>query len=160
MTKQQITIDFESYASLEELSPKDRELCECAIKAMHEATYAPYSKFNVGAAIRLSNDKIVIGTNQENLAFPSGLCAERTAMFAASAQYPRESMCTLAVVGGQNGQICSSPAAPCGACRQVMAEYQTKGGHNLEIILIGADSIYKFAKVDDILPFIFDSLVF
>ncbi|MCF0173990.1 MAG: cytidine deaminase [Bacteroidales bacterium] len=160
MTKQQITINFESYASLDELSKEDHELCNAAIKAMNESSYAPYSKFNVGAAVRLSNGVIVPGANQENLAFPSGLCAERTAMFAASAQYPNERMCTIALVGGQNGEICPSPATPCGACRQVMAEYQTKGGKNLAVIMIGANVIYRFEKVDDILPLIFDSLKF
>lgn len=157
MTNRQISIKYTEYESLEQLSPKDRELAMTAIEASRSA-YSPYSKFNVGAAIRLADDTIVTGSNQENAAFPSGLCAERTAMFYASAKYPDTPMAAIAIAGVKDGKVCDSPATPCGSCRQVMAEYQTKGGQSIEIILVGDRKIWKFAKVDDLLPFIFDSL--
>lgn len=157
MIKKQLTIDFEEYASVSEMSQSDRLLVEASIDAMQGA-YAPYSHFNVGAAVLLDDGTIVKGANQENAAFPSGLCAERTAMFAASAQHPDVPMSALAVVASQGGAVCPDPASPCGACRQVMAQYQLKSGHDLAVILVGADKIWKFSRVDDVLPFIFDNI--
>ena len=123
-----------------------------------KGSYAPYSHFNVGAAVRMSNAQIVRGANQENAAFPSGICAERTAMFAAGAKYPDKDMVSIAIAGGVYGRITKQPATPCGACRQVMAQYQTKAGKPLSVIMVGADKIWKFDRVDDILPLIFDSI--
>ena len=157
MTEQHLTIDYLEYAAVEEMEPKDRELVAAAIEA-RRGSYSPYSRFRVGAALLLENGVVVKGANQENAAFPSGLCAERTAMFSASANYPGVAFDTLAVVGGSGSTICESPASPCGSCRQVMAEYQKLSGKNLKIILIGTYRILKFFKVEDILPFIFDSL--
>jgi cytidine deaminase len=145
------------YDSIEQMNPEDRELAQAAINATKHS-YAPYSKFNVGAAVMLEDGEIITGSNQENAAYPSGLCAERTAMFYASANRPDKAMTKIAVAAGQEGKLCDSPATPCGACRQVMAQYQTKGGRNMEIILVGGKKIWKFEKVDDILPFIFDSI--
>lgn len=145
------------YDSIEQMNPEDRELAQAAIDATKHS-YAPYSKFNVGAAVMLEDGEIITGSNQENAAYPSGLCAERTAMFYASANRPDKAMTKIAVAAGQEGKLCDSPATPCGACRQVMAQYQTKGGRNMEIILVGGKKIWKFEKVDDILPFIFDSI--
>lgn len=159
MIKKEIKTAFEEYASVDEMIPEDRELVAEAIEAM-KGSYAPYSHFNVGAAVRMSNGQIVRGANQENAAFPSGLCAERTAMFAASARYPDKDMESIALVGGVYGRITDTPATPCGACRQVMAQYQTKGGYNhrMSVIMVGAKGIWKFSRVDDILPLIFDSI--
>ena len=157
MTEKKINIRFQEYKSLEEMDEQDRLLAQEAIKAMR-GSYAPYSHFNVGAAVRMSNGKTVRGANQENAAFPSGLCAERTAMFAAGANHPGIAFDTLAIVGGNGDEVCEMPAAPCGACRQVMAEYQRLYGRPLRIILIGTQVIYKFDKVEDLLPLIFDSL--
>lgn len=157
MTEKQISIKFLEYKSLEELNAEDRELASEAIAAMNSA-YAPYSHFHVGAAVRMSNGQIVRGANQENAAFPSGLCAERTAMFAASVKYPDKDMCSIALAGGVHGRLTEQPATPCGACRQVMAQYQTKAGKPMTVIMIGAARIWKFACVDDILPLIFDSI--
>jgi len=157
MTDRRITIDFIEYSSPDEMEPQDRELVEMALEARN-GSYSPYSKFRVGAALRLVDGTIVKGANQENIAYPSGLCAERTAMFAAGANYPGVAFDTLAVAGGNGDEVCEMPAAPCGACRQVMAEYQKLYGRPLKVILIGTHSIYKFSKVDDILPLIFDSL--
>ncbi len=157
MTNKEIHITYQEYRSIEELSPEDRELAAEAIKAM-EGAYAPYSHFHVGAAVRMSNGQIVRGANQENAAFPSGLCAERTAMFAAGARYPDKDMLSLALAGGVMGRLGSQPATPCGACRQVMAQYQAKSGKPMSIIMISADKVWKFEKVDDILPLIFNSI--
>ena len=112
----------------------------------------------MGAAILLENGTVVSGSNQENAASPSGLCAERTAMFAAGASYPGVPMLCMAIVGGPDFGLCDSPATPCGACRQVMAEYQKIGKKPMSIILTGKDKIWKFARVEDVLPFIFDSI--
>ena len=158
MTKNVLEIEYERYESLNELSVEDRELAEAAVKAVSGA-YAPYSKFNVGAAVRLSDGQIITGANQENAAYPSGLCAERTAMFHASATYPDLAMKAIAIAAVQNGELCPTPATPCGACRQVMAEYQKKSGQPMEVLLVGSRKIWKFDRIDDILPFIFDSLV-
>ena len=123
-----------------------------------EGAYAPYSHFHVGAAVRMSNGQIVRGANQENAAFPSGLCAERTAMFAAGARYPDKDMLSIALAGGVMGRLGAQPATPCGACRQVMAQYQAKSGKPMSVIMISADKVWKFEKVDDILPLIFNSI--
>ncbi len=157
MTSKEIKIAYQEYESIDQLDPKDRELAEAAIKAT-EGSYAPYSKFNVGAAVRLDSGVIVKGSNQENAAYPSGLCAERTAMFYASATYPEYAMTGIAITASQEGVLCDNPATPCGACRQVMAQYQTKGGIPMSILLVGGKKIWKFEKVDDLLPLIFDSI--
>ena len=157
MTERQIQISYQEYKSIDELNPEDRELAAEAIKAMQGA-YAPYSHFHVGAAVRMSNGQIVRGANQENAAFPSGLCAERTAMFAAGARYPDKDMQSIALAGGVMGRLGSQPATPCGACRQVMAQYQAKSGKPMSVIMISADKVWKFEKVDDILPLIFNSI--
>ena len=157
MTDKRITIDFTEYTTVEEMEPQDRELVAAA-NAARAGSYSPYSKFRVGAALRLADGTIIKGANQENVAYPSGLCAERTAMFAASANHPGVAFDTLAIVGANGDDVCELPATPCGACRQVMAEYQRLYGQPLKVILIGTHAIYKFFKVDDILPLIFDSL--
>lgn len=157
MTSKEIKIAYQEYDSIEQLSSMDRELAEAAIQAT-EGSYAPYSKFNVGAAVRLDSGLIVKGANQENAAYPSGLCAERTAMFYASATYPECIMTGIAITASQEGVLCDNPVTPCGACRQVMAQYQTKGGKPMNILLVGGRKIWKFEKVDDLLPLIFDSI--
>ena len=157
MTEKEIRIVYTEYSSFDELSPEDRELAEAAVDAMGGA-YAPYSHFHVGAAVRLSDGSIVKGANQENAAFPSGLCAERTAMFAASAQFPGKDMLGIAIAGGPLGRRGANPAAPCGACRQVMAEYQAKSGKPMSVMFVASGKILKFGRVDDILPFIFNNI--
>lgn len=139
------------------METEDQELVRAAVSAM-SGSYAPYSHFNVGAAVRLSDGRIVKGANQENAAFPSSLCAERTAMFAAGANHPDKDMVSIAVAGGPMGKLSEYPATPCGSCRQVMAQYQTRAGRPLSVILVGGAFIQKFEKVDDILPFMFDSI--
>jgi len=157
MTDKRLTIDYKEYASEQELEPQDRELARVALEAIR-GSYSPYSHFQVGAALRLADGTIVKGANQENAAYPAGLCAERVAMFAASANYPDVPFDTLAIVASDRGTLCDDPATPCGNCRQVMAEYQSKYNRPLKVLLLGQKKIMKFFKVDDILPFIFDSL--
>ena len=157
MTDRRIIIDYIEYANVGEMEPGDRELVAAALEA-RGGSYSPYSRFRVGAALRLADGTIVKGANQENVAYPSGLCAERTAMFWAGANYPGVPFDTLAIVGGNGDEVCEMPAAPCGGCRQVMSEYQRLYNRPLKIILIGTHAIYKFSKVDDVLPLIFDSL--
>jgi cytidine deaminase len=157
MINREIRISYQEFKSVDEMLPEDRELAAEAIKAM-EGSYAPYSHFNVGAAVRMSNGQIVRGANQENAAFPSGLCAERTAMFSAGARYPDKDMLGIAIAGGVMGRLAKEPVTPCGACRQVMAQYQAKSGKPMSVIMMSADRILKFEKVDDILPLIFNSI--
>lgn len=157
MTKNVLKIEYERYGSIDELSPEDRQLALAAVEA-RSGSYAPYSGFRVGAAVRLSDGQIITGANQENAAYPSGLCAERTAMFYANASNPDKDMVSIAVAGGRGEGLCDSPATPCGACRQVMAEYQVKSGKPMSVLLVGGGYILKFDCVESVLPFIFDSL--
>lgn len=157
MTTKEIKISYQEFDNIDDLETRDKALVEAAMEAMKNS-YAPYSNFNVGAALRLEDDTIVIGANQENAAYPSGLCAERTALFYAGAKYPDLGITTLALCAGQNGVVCDNPATPCGACRQVMAQYQRKLGRPMQIIMVGAKKTWKFSSVDDILPLTFDSI--
>ena len=157
MTNKEIKIAYKEYDSIDQLEMPDRKTAEAAVEAM-KLSYAPYSEFNVGAAVMLENGEIIKGSNQENAAYPSGICAERTAMFYASSSRPDGVMVRIAIAGGLRGELTSQPATPCGACRQVMAQYQLKGGKPITVILVGAAKIWKFEKVDDLLPLIFDSI--
>lgn len=152
-----LSVEYQQFSSLEQLTDEEQRLVRAAIEATGNS-YSPYSGFRVGAAVLLENGEIVTGANQENAAYPSGLCAERTAMFYAGARYIGTAQTAIAIAARQNGEMTSTPASPCGACRQVMAEYQKTGGKPLKIILYGKDVIYVFSRVDDILPFIFDSI--
>lgn len=148
-----INISIESY-QLGELSPQDQELIRAAIEATNNA-YANYSRFYVGAALRLENGKIVIGANQENAAFPSGLCAERTAVFAAQANYPDSPIETLAIVARNEKGVLPNPITPCGACRQVILEIEDRYKKPIKILLYGTQKIYCVRSVKDLLPLSF-----
>lgn len=148
-----INISIQSY-QLNELSPQDQELVQAAIKATHNA-YANYSRFYVGAALRLENGKMVIGANQENAAFPSGLCAERTAVFAAQANYPDSPIDTLAIAGRNEKGVLPNPITPCGACRQVILEIEDRYKKPIKILLYGTQKIYCVRSVKDLLPLSF-----
>lgn len=152
-----LEIEYQQFKDIAQMSADDQELIRAAVRAVKNS-YAPYSKFHVGAALRLETGEIVSGSNQENAAYPSGLCAERTAMFAANATHPNVPQISIAIAARHKGKILDTPPTPCGACRQVMAEYQKIGGRPMSVILFGKNVIYKFAKVDDILPLIFDSI--
>lgn len=157
MTNKEIKIAYLEYQSIDELEQEDKRLALEAIEAT-KLSYAPYSNFNVGAAVMYEDGEIIKGSNQENAAFPSSLCAERTALFYASSHCPDKAIVALAIAASQNGTLCNNPVTPCGACRQVMAQYQSKGGIPMNILLIGASKIWKFSKVEDLLPFTFDSI--
>ena len=157
MENKTLTIPYEEYASINELNADDRALLEAAIDATN-GSYAPYSHFNVGAAVRLEDGTVVKGANQENAAYPSGLCAERTAMFAASSQYPKVPMEALAVVCARDGSLMINPGSPCGACRQVMAQYERLALKPLRIILGSGGPILVFTGVESLMPFMFNDL--
>lgn len=151
-----ISIDYQEYESVEDLSREDCGLMRRASEAA-EGAYAPYSGFHVGAALRLKDGTVVIGSNQENVAYPSGLCAERTAIFAAAAQYPHcRDYETLAIVGrNAEGALCE--ASPCGACRQVLSEYEHVQGHPLRVICyLDKGRVRVFPSVASLLPFSFN----
>ena len=140
---------------MEELPEADRRLMEAAMRAADTA-YAPYSKFHVGAAVRLADGTLVCGSNQENVAYPSGLCAERTALFGASAQHPDQAVEALAVVGHFEGQYVE--ASPCGACRQVMSEYELRYGNEMLVFCyLGGGRIRRISGVKSLLPFGFEA---
>ncbi len=141
----------------DELSESQRRLVDMAREATKRA-YAPYSKFRVGAAIELDNGEIVTGANQENAAFPSGTCAERTAAYYAHASYPDAHFKAIAIaaVGTDNNEIVE-PVAPCGACRQALLEYETLAKQNVEVILVGSRAIYVLPSVRSTLPLAFFS---
>lgn len=138
--------------------PKDvRQVMDKAHEARIRA-YAPYSRFKVGAAIQLEDGAIITGNNQENAAFPSGLCAERVAAFYAGAQHPGKAFNVLAITAGPANQINTKPIPPCGACRQSLAEYEKKQGSPMQIYFMGQEGkVVKAASMEDLLPFIFDS---
>lgn len=142
----------------EELNPEERELVDKARRATYRS-YAPYSKFSVGAAILLSNGSIVCGSNQENVAFPSGTCAERTAAYYAHAEHPEATFKTIAVAArGTDGEPLPIPISPCGACRQALLQYELLGGQDVPVLLVGRDAIYRLPSVKALLPFAFTSL--
>jgi len=129
-----LQIKIEEYDQISELNKEDESLLRAAWKACDSA-YAPYSKFNVGAAVLLENGKVISGNNQENAAYPSGLCAERVAMYYASAHYPGVAMKAIAVAVKSDKVILNDPGSPCGSCRQVMAEYENLHHTKMRIIL-------------------------
>lgn len=138
-----------------ELSENDKKLVDEA-KSATQRSYSPYSRFGVGAALLLANGEVVSGSNQENVAFPSGICAERTTCFYAHSRYPGVRFVKLAIAAFHNGAFTPHPVSPCGACRQVLAEYEKLGGEKLEIILYGDDEVYVLPEVSALLPLIFD----
>lgn len=151
-----LVINYQEYAGVAALPAADRELMEMAERAAAGA-YAPYSRFHVGAAVRLADGTVVCGNNQENAAYPSGLCAERAAIFAASAQYSEQrDYEAIAIIGiNEKGERCE--ASPCGACRQVLAEYEQNQGHPLRVVCyVNGDCVRVFRGVADLLPFAFN----
>lgn len=162
MKEKEISIGYKEY-DYDELPAADRELVDAA-KKMTELSYAPYSKFHVGAAIRMENGDIVTGCNQENAAYPSGTCAERTACYYASAKHPGVAMKKIAIAAWTRlhkpedaaDAECfqDSPISPCGACRQALLEYEALYGP-MEVILYGGKHTYVFPSVASLLPLCF-----
>ena len=157
MCQKSISISYKEYFRNEGLELKDKELLDRAKKAS-EGAYAPYSNFNVGAAVRLSNGEIIAASNQENAAYPSGLCAERTTIFWTSANYPNVKIKKLFVIGAPKDALTSTPIPPCGGCRQSILEYEVKQNENIEIYFASLDGeIFKTKSIRDLLPFSFDA---
>lgn len=141
----------------DELSGPDRELASLAGEATY-TSYSPYSHFSVGAAILLDNGEIVTGSNQENAATPSSLCAERTAAYYAHARYPQARFVAIAIAARDtSGTPLEQPISPCGACRQALLEFETLAGHNVRVILVGSSKCYIFPSVASTLPFCFSN---
>lgn len=141
--------------SFSELNPTQQKLVEVA-KSATSRSYSPYSHFSVGAAVMLDNDAIVSGSNQENIAYPSGLCAERTAMFSANSQYPDSAPVAIAIAAFNNGAFTEQPITPCGACRQVLIESEQRFHHQIEVILYGEKQILLVKNISSLLPLSFD----
>lgn len=136
---------------MSELCAADRELVEAAKQATR-GSYSPYSKFCVGAAVRLRNGVVFTGANQENAAFPSGLCAERTALFAANAQYPDQPVLALAVAARKGRRYLTQPIPPCGACRQVISGVEDRFATPIRILLYGTDGVLVSEGIGPLLP--------
>ena len=142
------------FCQLDELVIDDRELVYEAIGATRNS-YTPYSHFNVGAALRLDDGSIVIGANQENAAFPAGLCAERTAIFAAQAQQPEHRITAIAIAAKNANGLMADPVTPCGSCRQVMLEIEDRYKKPMKVYLYGTEGVYFIQSVKDLLPLCF-----
>ena len=149
-------VKYNYYPTEQDIPNDELMLIEEALKARENA-HAPYSKFMVGASILMEDGTVVTGNNQENAAYPSGLCAERTAIYHAGAMYPKLKIMKLAVVGGLKDCPTDTPVAPCGACRQAILEYAQKQGSPIEIIFAGTVSApaIKVNDIENLLPFCF-----
>lgn len=158
MEAKTITINYTSF-QLSELAEDDLALVEAAKKATY-TSYAPYSNFSVGAAVRLTNGVIVSGSNQENAAFSAGTCAERCTMFYANAQYPDAPIIAIAIAArGTSGEFTNSPISPCGVCRQALIEAQVRAKQSLRVLLFGQREVLAFDSITDLLPYQFDEIV-
>lgn len=139
----------------EELSQEEQQLIDAAIEATSRS-YATYSHFHVGAAIRLKNGVVIMGCNQENAAFPAGICAERSAIFAAGAQYPDQPIMMLAITArNSKGELLDEPASPCGTCRQVIIETETRFKQPVRILLYGKKYTYVMDGIRQLMPLSF-----
>ena len=154
MKEQTLTLHYKTY-DYDELPALDRQLIDSA-KAACTTSYAPYSKFNVGAAAWLDNGEIICGSNQENAAYPSGTCAERCTIFYANARFPKSAVLALAIAASNTpGEFLASPITPCGACRQVLLETQRRFNTPMRILLYGTSQVLVFDSIDALLPFQF-----
>lgn len=156
MRELNINTAFKVYDTVNELDAATKLLMEQAIE-VRKTAYAPYSKFSVGAALELDNGEVVLGTNQENAAYPSGLCAERVAIFYAGSQFPKANVLKICITASPNDRDSDIPIPPCGACRQSIAEYEFKQEKPIEIYFMGAKGeVYKSESLKNLLPFMFD----
>ena len=156
MNKVTITTNFDVFETIQELPTDIQNLMHEAV-AIRKTAYAPYSHFKVGTAILLDNGEIIVGSNQENAAYPSGLCAERVAVFYAGAKYPETKILKMAISAASDNTTTSAPIPPCGACRQSIAEYEIKQNTPIEIYFMGEiGSIYKSDSLKNLLPLLFD----
>jgi cytidine deaminase len=157
MKQTSIHIPVEIFPNIKSLTPEDAELLEAARQATGHA-YAPYSNFRVGAAARLSNGKIISGSNQENASFPAGICAERVTLSAASAVFPDMQVTSMALTYINESGSGNRPIGPCGICRQTLAEYEQRFGRSIRLIRGGiSGEIFVLNRATDLLPFAFGS---
>ena len=154
MKETQFSIKITDYSNKTELDKSDNILVNEATLVCDNA-YAPYSKFKVGAAVLLKNGEIITGTNQENAAYPSGLCAERTALFYANSKYPDVPVVAIAVAAKNNGNFTEQPVGPCGSCRQVILETETRFKTPIKIIMVGSEKISVIDNAKSLLPLSF-----
>jgi cytidine deaminase len=159
MRKVEMKIIVHQYDSLDELEISDRKLVEQAVDSAKKA-YAPYSKFRVGAALMLMNGEVITGNNQENAAYPSGLCAERVALFYANAQFPETPVVSMAITAFHDGEQVKDAVYPCGSCRQVILEDEIRFNNDVRMILAGKEKIIVVESVKKLLPLYFDDSVF
>ena len=153
MREIKITAKIQVY-NYNELNLVEKKLIDAAKEAVKRA-YVPYSQFQVGAAVLLANQEIISGSNQENAAFPSGLCAERTTLFYANSRFPDTEVDTIAVAAYTHGDFTDDPVTPCGACRQVILETQNRYKHPVRIMLYGKKAVYVIEQITDLLPLAF-----
>ena len=154
MKKRQLEISYHS-CKFEELTPEEKQLVEEARQATYRS-YSPYSRFSVGASVLLANGVILSGSNQENAAYPSGLCAERTVLFFANSQHPNQPITMMAIAARSEKGFTEIPITPCGACRQVLAETERRFEQPIRILLYGETETIIIDGVKDLLPFLFD----
>ncbi|HEY1871080.1 MAG TPA: cytidine deaminase [Chitinophagaceae bacterium] len=155
MTNHEIKINFTEYASMDELSPPDKDLCLEATKAL-KTSHSPYSKFRVGVAMRLQSGKILHASNQENAAYPSGLCAERVALFHWGANHADDPIESIAITAHTDEFKLTNPVPSCGACLQVLAEYEKKQNRPVKVLLYCQDGpVWVATGIESFLPFLF-----
>jgi len=159
MREFQLNIPIKEYA-YDELPAEYKMLIDKA-KAKVQDAYSPYSQFSVGAAVKMADGQVFAGCNQENAAYPSGLCAERTTLFYAQAQCPTVAVDAIAIAAYTNGAFVADPLSPCGACRQVMVEYEDRHKHDMKVLLYGEKAVFVLDSAKDLMPFCFvkDSLL-
>ena len=156
MKKIHLESTLEVYDSVGQLPESIQELINKAQQARNSA-YAPYSRFKVGACVLLEDGNYIIGSNQENAAFPSGLCAERVTVYAAGANFPNQKIVAMAIVAGSIDHANQKPIPPCGACRQALAEYEVKQTDSISLFFMGTDGkVVKSPSVENLLPLVFD----
>lgn len=156
MERIKILSEYIKYTNKLELDNDDGLLMEKAIEARGKS-YSPYSRFSVGAAVLLENGQIILGNNQENGAYPSGMCAERVAVWSASSQYPNVKILKIAITGKSEEHLVDTPVSPCGACRQVLNEYEVKQKNNIKVFFMGeVGNVVEVNSIKDLLPFSFD----
>jgi cytidine deaminase len=157
MKQRRIEINYEEYATAEELNTEDSNLVDLAKQSALNA-YAPYSLFDVGATVRFTDGSCIMGNNQENASFPNGICAERVALFYASASKPGLQIDAIAITARSDQFTVSQPVPPCGLCRQAIAEYENKQGSPIRIIMSGESGpVHIVQSINDLLPLQFHS---
>jgi len=160
MESYNITSKFTIFKNNTELSSQEQALLLKAVEARKNA-YAPYSNFSVGASLLLEDGTIILGNNQENAAYPSGMCAERVAIWNAASQYPNLKVLKIFISASSSKKIVDQPVSPCGSCRQTLAEYEINQAKNIEIYFTGATGkIIKSNTIKDLLPLTFDNSLF